>query len=96
MAAKAAQRPNAASLHHPQESRQPGRQPWPIGDDREEEHHGAEPWQHGDGQVGYAHPGYAARDVEVEPDRRVAQADFHVGVDQYPEVHGDDGDSGGA
>lgn len=40
--------------------------------------------------------GYAARDVEVEPDRRVAQADFHVGVDEDAEVHGVDGEAHGA
>ena len=43
--------------------------------------------QHRDGQLGDAHLGDAGGDVEVEADRRMAHADFHVDRHQDAEMH---------
>jgi tetratricopeptide (TPR) repeat protein len=67
--------------HHTEQPRQEQRQLRPIGDDDEEQEHRQQPRQDGDRQFGDAHACNHRGDVQIEADGWVAQADFHVYVD---------------
>ena len=47
----------------------------------------SEPRPHRDGELGDAHLGDARGDIEIEPDRRMAQPDLHVDRHQDAEMH---------
>ena len=74
-------------LHHAQGLGQPQRNHRYIGDQAKERQHGQQPRPYRHRQLGDAHLGDAGGDVQVEADRRMAHADFHVDHDQDAEVH---------
>ena len=69
---------------HSQKMRQPQRKRRDVGHHHQKNEHGHEPREHRDGELTDAHPGDAGGDIEIEPDRRMAEADFHIDRHQDP------------
>src|SRR3954451_14649227 len=75
------------ALEHPERARQPQRDLRHVGDDAEEDQHGQKPRPHRDRQFGDTHLGDAGSNIQIEADRRMAHADFHVDHHQDAEMH---------
>ena len=76
-----------AALQHPGHEREPERQFRNVGHHREEDQHGDEPGPGRNGELGDAHARDAGGDIEIEADRRMAEADLHVHRHQDAEMH---------
>src|SRR5436305_10971166 len=81
--------------NHAERLRQPDRKPRPIGDDDQKNQHREKPRPYGDGELGDAHLGDAGCHIEIEADRRMAHADFHVDGHDDAEMHGIDAERHG-
>src|SRR5574343_1400564 len=68
----------AGNLEHAELPRQPERKPRPVGDHPQEDEHGEQPRPDRDGQLSNTHLGNPGSHIQIEADRRVTHADFHI------------------